>query len=185
MILFQTTKEWETVFLIASLIHFAGVTFYGIFASGEKQSWADPPPEDPQTFEENGYGPDHHSKGDNKTIPPSSSYGSVKNSGNPQNYKQSTFDEGKQEMNGYYPTGVPNGSLPMEGQLRSHPAEMGMPNGRPGTNNRMVPNEYGAPTNKAVRHGMPRDIYPTTRQEFVQQEGKDKYFYGTESDRDL
>lgn len=39
-------QEWETVFLIASLIHFAGVTFYGIFASGEKQPWADPPEDD-------------------------------------------------------------------------------------------------------------------------------------------
>ena len=41
--MFQTTKEWERVFLIASLIHFCGVIFYGIFASGEKQEWADPP----------------------------------------------------------------------------------------------------------------------------------------------
>jgi ACS family sodium-dependent inorganic phosphate cotransporter-like MFS transporter 6/7/8 len=30
------------VFLIASLLHFGGVIFYGIFASGEKQPWADP-----------------------------------------------------------------------------------------------------------------------------------------------
>jgi ACS family sodium-dependent inorganic phosphate cotransporter-like MFS transporter 6/7/8 len=39
------------VFLIASLIHFGGVTFYGIFASGEKQPWADPPetPDAPKT----------------------------------------------------------------------------------------------------------------------------------------
>ena len=43
---FQTRDEWETVFLIASLVHFIGVIFYGIFASGEKQSWADPPPEE-------------------------------------------------------------------------------------------------------------------------------------------
>ena len=34
------------MFLIASLVHFLGVIFYGIFASGEKQSWADPPPEE-------------------------------------------------------------------------------------------------------------------------------------------
>ena len=45
-VLLQTVEEWETVFLIASLIHFAGVTFYGIFASGEKQPWADPPEDD-------------------------------------------------------------------------------------------------------------------------------------------
>ncbi len=47
---FQTIQEWETVFLIASLVHFTGVTFYAIFASGEKQPWADPDPdEDPTT----------------------------------------------------------------------------------------------------------------------------------------
>ncbi|CAF3395944.1 unnamed protein product [Rotaria socialis] len=34
--------EWAHVFLIASLIHFGGVIFYGMFASGEKQPWAEP-----------------------------------------------------------------------------------------------------------------------------------------------
>ncbi|ESO86939.1 hypothetical protein LOTGIDRAFT_128007 [Lottia gigantea] len=44
---FETaTREWEYVFLIASMIHFAGVIFYAIFASGEKQPWADPPSEE-------------------------------------------------------------------------------------------------------------------------------------------
>lgn len=42
----QTPDEWQRVFLIASLIHFAGVIFYGIFASGDKQPWAEPPDED-------------------------------------------------------------------------------------------------------------------------------------------
>lgn len=28
--------------MIAACIHFAGVIFYGIFASGDKQSWAEP-----------------------------------------------------------------------------------------------------------------------------------------------
>ncbi|XP_013419304.1 vesicular glutamate transporter 2 isoform X2 [Lingula anatina] len=39
----KTAKSWEYVFLTASLVHFAGITFYGIFASGERQPWADPP----------------------------------------------------------------------------------------------------------------------------------------------
>lgn len=39
---FQTREEWQYVFLIASLVHYGGVIFYGIFASGEKQPWADP-----------------------------------------------------------------------------------------------------------------------------------------------
>ncbi|CAF4376319.1 unnamed protein product, partial [Rotaria sp. Silwood2] len=40
--------EWAHVFVIASLIHFGGVIFYGLFASGEKQPWAEPtsPPND-------------------------------------------------------------------------------------------------------------------------------------------
>ena len=42
----QTIAEWETVYLIASVIHFLGVTFYVIFASGEKQSWAEPTDDD-------------------------------------------------------------------------------------------------------------------------------------------
>ncbi|XP_064482484.1 vesicular glutamate transporter 2-like [Ornithodoros turicata] len=39
-------SRWEKVFLIASLIHFGGVIFYAIFASGEKQYWAEPPREE-------------------------------------------------------------------------------------------------------------------------------------------
>ncbi|XP_016408337.1 vesicular glutamate transporter 2.1 [Sinocyclocheilus rhinocerous] len=38
----KTREEWQYVFLIASLVHYGGVIFYGIFASGEKQPWADP-----------------------------------------------------------------------------------------------------------------------------------------------
>ncbi|KAF3700340.1 Vesicular glutamate transporter 1 [Channa argus] len=37
----KTREEWQYVFLIASLVHYGGVIFYGIFASGEKQAWAD------------------------------------------------------------------------------------------------------------------------------------------------
>ena len=44
----KTKEEWSRVFLIASLIHFAGVIFYGLFASGEKQPWADPKEEEDQ-----------------------------------------------------------------------------------------------------------------------------------------
>jgi ACS family sodium-dependent inorganic phosphate cotransporter-like MFS transporter 6/7/8 len=42
--LLKTRDEWAHVFLIASLIHFGGVIFYGMFASGEKQPWAEPSP---------------------------------------------------------------------------------------------------------------------------------------------
>ena len=49
MFLLQSIQSWQRVFVIASLIHFAGVTFYAIFASGEKQPWADPPDEEEPT----------------------------------------------------------------------------------------------------------------------------------------
>jgi ACS family sodium-dependent inorganic phosphate cotransporter-like MFS transporter 6/7/8 len=32
-----TNRGWVTVFLLASLIHFTGITFYAIYASGELQ----------------------------------------------------------------------------------------------------------------------------------------------------
>ncbi|XP_077628304.1 vesicular glutamate transporter 3 isoform X2 [Crocuta crocuta] len=38
----KTREEWQNVFLIAALVHYSGVIFYGVFASGEKQKWADP-----------------------------------------------------------------------------------------------------------------------------------------------
>uniref|UniRef100_A0A914DXN0 Major facilitator superfamily (MFS) profile domain-containing protein n=1 Tax=Acrobeloides nanus TaxID=290746 RepID=A0A914DXN0_9BILA len=37
---------WVTVFLLASLIHFTGVTFYAVYASGELQEWAEPKDEE-------------------------------------------------------------------------------------------------------------------------------------------
>ena len=33
--------EWSQVFLVASIIHFLGVIFYAIFASGELEPWAE------------------------------------------------------------------------------------------------------------------------------------------------
>ncbi|XP_073985971.1 vesicular glutamate transporter [Rhodnius prolixus] len=37
--------SWKVVFLMAATVHFIGVTFYAIFASGELQPWAEPPEE--------------------------------------------------------------------------------------------------------------------------------------------
>ncbi|XP_054762295.1 vesicular glutamate transporter 2-like [Lytechinus pictus] len=39
----HTADEWEKVYLVAAIVHFTGVLFYGIFASGEKQPWAELP----------------------------------------------------------------------------------------------------------------------------------------------
>lgn len=38
----QTRLEWQNVFVIASMVHYSGVIFYAIFASGEQQEWANP-----------------------------------------------------------------------------------------------------------------------------------------------
>lgn len=43
---FKPKNGWETIFLLAGLIHFTGITFFAIFASGEKQPWAEPPTEE-------------------------------------------------------------------------------------------------------------------------------------------
>ncbi len=39
----ELQNEWQTVFLIASSIHFFGVIFYAIFASGEVVKSPDEP----------------------------------------------------------------------------------------------------------------------------------------------
>ncbi|XP_072291050.1 vesicular glutamate transporter 3 [Eucyclogobius newberryi] len=38
----KTRLEWQNVFVIASCVHYTGVIFYAIFASGEQQEWANP-----------------------------------------------------------------------------------------------------------------------------------------------
>nr|CAI5869702.1 unnamed protein product [Callosobruchus analis] len=35
-------EEWRIVLIISAFIHYAGIIFYGVFASGELQPWADP-----------------------------------------------------------------------------------------------------------------------------------------------
>ncbi|EDV31741.1 uncharacterized protein Dana_GF15508, isoform B [Drosophila ananassae] len=44
------TGCWTTVFTLAACVHLIGCTFYGIFASGELQPWAEPPPEEQQVW---------------------------------------------------------------------------------------------------------------------------------------
>ncbi|KAJ8976161.1 hypothetical protein NQ317_002049 [Molorchus minor] len=38
----KTQEEWRIVLIISATIHYAGIIFYAIFASGELQPWADP-----------------------------------------------------------------------------------------------------------------------------------------------
>ncbi|XP_043246791.1 vesicular glutamate transporter 1-like [Amphibalanus amphitrite] len=45
MTMHKTREEWQKVFIVAGVIHFIGIIFYGLFASGELQPWAVPPDE--------------------------------------------------------------------------------------------------------------------------------------------
>jgi ACS family sodium-dependent inorganic phosphate cotransporter len=40
-VLLQQASEWQIVFYIASVIYLVGAVIYGVFASGERQSWAE------------------------------------------------------------------------------------------------------------------------------------------------
>ncbi|CAH0559924.1 unnamed protein product [Brassicogethes aeneus] len=41
IVLDKTKEEWREVFIISAVIHYLGIVFYGIFASGDLQPWAD------------------------------------------------------------------------------------------------------------------------------------------------
>ena len=57
-------NEWGHVFLIASSIHFVGVIFYAIFASGEQQDWAvDKVEDDPMEMQGTATGNDEQKYG--------------------------------------------------------------------------------------------------------------------------
>ncbi|XP_030745507.1 vesicular glutamate transporter 1 [Sitophilus oryzae] len=38
----NTKEEWRILIILSAMIHYAGIIFYGLFASGELQPWADP-----------------------------------------------------------------------------------------------------------------------------------------------
>ena len=88
------------MFIIASCVHFAGVAFYGFFASGEKQPWADPPPGED-------WKPEDTLKADDKF----NGYGSMKDNYITQN--------GSVKQNGTVPNGVPvTGSYGYDGPVQ-------------------------------------------------------------------
>ncbi|XP_053694884.1 vesicular glutamate transporter 1 [Sabethes cyaneus] len=47
----QPKSCWSIVFTIAATVHLVGITFYGIFASGELQSWAEPTLEEQKAWD--------------------------------------------------------------------------------------------------------------------------------------
>ena len=216
---FQTQKEWENVFLIASLVHFGGVTFYAIFASGEKQDWADPPSnddliKDPVTGSKSFDGKDGHGR-----LPSSGSYGTLKGK------RQKSHDHGtvangathviQDKSGGRPPTSdVINGSAAhgteYNNDINTQQSHEQKPNpfeealyryGGPRYDENTAQNysnddRYGydgteqyphkrAPTYEVRQSYVPSNVYPTTREEFVQKPGSDVYLNGDIHDRDL
>jgi ACS family sodium-dependent inorganic phosphate cotransporter len=45
IVFLQQASEWQIVFYIASAIYLVGAIIYGVFASGERQSWAKDQPQ--------------------------------------------------------------------------------------------------------------------------------------------
>merc|ERR1719450_1323370 len=75
----ELVSQWQTIFCIASGIHFFGVIFYGIFASGELQDWAKAEPSEDQNemnneFELSKYGSRANPDVDTGSAKPSTSY---------------------------------------------------------------------------------------------------------------
>ncbi|XP_050541760.1 vesicular glutamate transporter 1 [Daktulosphaira vitifoliae] len=52
IIIHKTKNSWAEVFILSAMIHYVGVVFYGFFASGELQSWAEPKVEEEQQMNE-------------------------------------------------------------------------------------------------------------------------------------
>ncbi|XP_050441335.1 vesicular glutamate transporter 1 [Adelges cooleyi] len=87
----KTKQSWSEVFILAAAIHFVGVIFYGIFASGELQPWAEPKVEEDQQMDEVSL---------EKKKPPS--YGSIEQSS--QGYTNAGLKVGSAELEPTPPT---------------------------------------------------------------------------------
>lgn len=61
-------EEWHEVFLIAASIHFVGVIFYAIFASGELQDWAVDPPDEKIEMKSPGVDPKSYGTADGYSL---------------------------------------------------------------------------------------------------------------------
>jgi ACS family sodium-dependent inorganic phosphate cotransporter-like MFS transporter 6/7/8 len=169
----RTVKEWERVFLIASLVHFSGVIFYAIFASGEKQPWADPEPDedwkpDPDDYQQNGY----------ETKPPS--YGATQESDLPPPYTTNV----ESSRNGPPPRPQPPRRPSQNQEYDTNNSAPGVP----GNPFRTAPPSgrmsAGVPGNPFPSAGVPGNPFPT-KEEFVQKEPRDRYMNGGVRERNM
>ncbi|XP_054632519.1 vesicular glutamate transporter 3 isoform X2 [Dunckerocampus dactyliophorus] len=77
----KTRLEWQNVFVIAAMVHYSGVIFYAIFASGEQQDWANPEStnEEKCGFVEQDELAEESELNSESTVAPKKSYGTTDN----------------------------------------------------------------------------------------------------------
>ena len=160
------------MFIIASCVHFAGVFFYAIFASGEKQPWADPPKEDNWKPEDtlksddkmNSYGSLGKEKFTSQNGGPyDGHYGSSDYGNDP--YKRQSYSYDSSDYDGYEKQ---NGSVKQNGGVINEPGY-----------------GYGGPVNIDNSY-FTQFNHPTyeTREEFIQKEARD-HVYFSDDDKDI
>ncbi|XP_060556803.1 vesicular glutamate transporter 1-like isoform X2 [Ruditapes philippinarum] len=157
----ETADDWERVFIIASCVHFAGVAFYAVFASGDKQEWADPPPED------NAWKPEDTLKGEDKF----NSYGSLnKESFSQQNgtIQSKTDDYGYGNYDDHYNYGNQNGTVQQNGSVVN---DSGYGYDAPVNFNTDYFTQYAQPTYE-------------TKEEFVQKQARE-HVYFSDDEKDI
>lgn len=158
--------QWQTVFLIASLIHFAGVIFYGIFASGEQQPWAEPP----TSSHDDKWRPEQTLQQENNWKFPGGVSGVGSNYGSTQS-AVTDIGSSKAEMNGV---------LGGRGHGQGHGQDHGHYNSQQ--------DPWGGVGNGVVNPALAPSAYSPvyeTRQEFVQKPNRDgeRYYNSDDSER--
>lgn len=159
---FQSADAWERVFVIASCVHFAGVVFYAIFASGEKQAWSDPPED------ENTWKPEDTLKPDDKL----NSYGSLNKEsfGKPNGTVPGEYTYGYEDYGDQYSySGAQNGGVVQRNGSVTEGGGYGYDG--PVNINTDYFTQYGQPTYE-------------TREEFVQKQANEHVYY-SDDEKDI
>lgn len=94
---YGTLKSWQEMFMIGGILHLAGVVFYLLFASGERQSWAPSPNSDPANVPREQVYDDHYTRearggGESDPLFPGHSVGTAGGYGSNQNIPATNGD---------------------------------------------------------------------------------------------
>lgn len=159
------------MFIIASCIHFGGVIFYGIFASGEKQPWAEPPPED----EEPSWNPLENAFS-------AADGGQAKQNGGPQYSAEVTTSLTESGQPSY---GAVTGN-PFQATEPAYQATTGNPFQDTGNAYQTTGNAYQTAGNayQASEYAYQQQPVYETQPEMVQQPSTDRYMHGTVQERE-